>query len=625
MEPAVSNDKNKNLNPLQHLEAIDLMLLRGHYRDAAHAFFQMLESLAGDWSHVSFSRSDHHGDVNYTMYEVCERAARQWVLILSSGADLSKLNYARFVANIGMIHAILMGTSQGNLDDFISALHRKTGGNYQVSDFLRIVLAWCPNSRIGFDIFAYYNQAPELVMAHALGCVSGIGLISKEANHYRNKAIDFLIANRDINIDRLASVCLSTSVLDAWMRCSYADHPQKHQVKYLINRMVLRGFELVPQMQGKDFPALKGGTSGKPLLVMPLETFCENHAMYRCYANILSACREHFYMVGIAATGYYDEATRQLFDEFYDAGELSTGKAGEGVNLRVLEDVIKSWKPDLVYYPSIGMALWVIALANLRLAPVQVMTFGHPATSMSRVIDYVITEQAWYRGYDEVYSEKVVALPNGSVNFRLPPSVVRVQPLLVPPVDDVVRVAVPSVSQKLTEGFIRALRRIEEAVPKKVQFVFFIGTRSVFYAATVQSLRRQLKNIECHGYLDYGDYIIMLNRCHIHAGTFPFGGTNSLIDSLRQGLPIIAMEGREAHALVDGVFVRRAGLPDEFVCQTEDEYVDRMVALISEPQTIMKWRHHLINDVDIDRVFLQEGRLERFAEALVSLVGEKSA
>lgn len=624
MEPVVPTDNNKHQNPLQHLDAIDLLILRRHYRDAAASFFSLLATLSRDWLTVSFSRVDHHGDENFCMFEVCERATRQWLQILSSDVDLLKFDYTKLLSNIGMLHAVLMGTSQGTLDDFISALHRKTGGNYQTPDFLRILLAWCPNSRIGFDVFAYYKHAPELVMAHAIGCVSGIGLISKEANQYRNKAIDFLIANRDTNIDRLASVCLSSSVLDAWMRCSYAEHPKKHHVKHLLNRMILRGFTLVSQPERKDYPALKMPSPGKPLLVIPLETFCKSHAMYRCYANILTACREHFYMVGIAATGHYDEDTRALFDEFYDAGELSTGKAGAGVNLRALEDIIKSWEPDLVYYPSIGMALWVIALANLRLAPAQAMTFGHPATSMSRVIDFVITEQAWYRGYDDVYSEKVVALSDGAAVFRLPPSAVRVEPLLVPPVDDVVRVAVPSVSQKLTEGFIRALRRIEEAVPKKVQFVFFVGTRSVFYAATVQSLRRQLKNIECYGYLDYNDYIVTLNRCHLHAGTFPFGGTNSLIDSLRQGLPIIAMDGREAHALVDGVFVRRAGLPDEFVCHTEDEYVERMVALISQPESLMKWRQHLVNEVDIDRVFLQEGHPERYAEALADMASGKS-
>ena len=35
------------------------------------------------------------------------------------------------------------------------------------------------------------------------------------------------------------------------------------------------------------------------------------------------------------------------------------------------------------------MSRWTVLLSNLRLAPVQVMTQGHPATSMSPEIDYV--------------------------------------------------------------------------------------------------------------------------------------------------------------------------------------------------------------------------------------------
>ncbi len=620
METVVSTENKNTANPLQQLEAIDLMLLRRHYRDAAHAYFQLLDSLAREWSLYSFSRPDHHGDENYAMHEICERASRQWLLILSSDADLAKLNYTLFIANIGTMHAILMGTSQGTLDDFISALHRKTGGNYQVPDFLRIVLAWCPNSRIGFDIFAYYNQAPELIMAHALGCVSGIGLISEESNRHRNKAIDFLIANRDSNIDKLGAICLSSAVLDAWMRCSYAEHPDKHKVKHLLNRMIQRGFELSDKKAaaGKAPPVLRERPANRPLLVVPLETFSGIHAMYRCYANILLACREHFYTVGLAGTKYYDDDTVALFDEFFNADDIS------GSDPSVMESIILSWRPDAIYYPSVGMAVWVIALANRRLAPVQVMTLGHPATSMSREIDYVITEQGWYRDNPQLYSEQVIALKDGAAIFKLPQAAVRVPPIMLPPADGVVRVAVPSVSQKLTEGFIRALRRVEQAVPDKVQFVFFVGTRSVYYAATVHALSRQLKNIECHGYLDYERYIFQLNRCHLHAGTFPFGGTNSLIDSLRQGLPILALEGKEPHSLIDGDFARRAGLPETFICHSEDDYVERMIALVSDSESLMSWRRYLVNEVDVDRAFLQEGHPEWYAEALAALVGEKA-
>lgn len=619
MEPVVSTDNKKSMNPLQQLDAIDLMLLRRHYRDAAHAYFQLLDSLGSEWALTSFSRPDHHGDENYAMYEICERATRQWLQILSSDADLAKLNYTLFIANIGMMHAILMGTSQGTLDDFISALHRKTGGNYQVPDFLRIVLAWCPNSRIGFDIFAYYTQAPELIMAHALGCVSGIGLISEESNRHRNKAIDFLIANRDSNIDKLGAICLSSAVLNAWMRCSYAEHPDKHKVKHLLNRMIQRGAQLSDKKSavGKVPPILRERPANRPLMVVPLETFSGKHAMYRCYANILLACREHFYMVGLAGTNYWDDDTVALFDEFFDADEIS------GSDPRMMENIILSWKPDVVYYPSVGMAVWVIALANTRLAPVQVMSIGHPATSMSRTMDYVIVDEG--RVSDaSVFSEKVLAMPRGSNRFVLPSGSQRVEPIMVPPADGIIRVAVPSISQKLTGSFIRALRRAQQAVPGKLQYVFFIGTRSVYYAATVQSLSRQLKHIECHGELGYNDYISELNRCHLHAGTFPFGGTNSLIDSMRQGLPVLALEGDEPHARVDGDFVRRAGLPEKLVCYSEDEYVERLVELVSDPEQLMALRRYLVNEVDIDRIFLQEGRPECYAEALAALVSEKA-
>lgn len=622
---SANNNSNSNVkNPLQQLEAIDLMILRRHHRDAAVSFLALLDSLAREWATTSFARADHHGDINYAMSEICERAARQWLQILSSDLDLGKLDYGLLLGNIGVLHAILMGTCQGSLDDFISALHRKTGGRYQTQDFLRILLAWCPGSRSGFDVFAYYNYAPELVLAHALGCVSGIGLISEQANEHRNKAIDFLIANGDANIDRLGSICLSNAVLDAWMRCSYASHVDKHKVKYLLNRIVARGFQLSQESGSNAVKPLANRPDGKPLLVVPLENFTGTHAMYRCYAHVLTACRAHFYTVGLAATKYYDDATVALFDEFYDVMDISGLEGGAGFSLRALERTILSWKPDALYYPSVGMALWVIALANLRLAPVQAMTIGHPASSMSKNMDAVIMEDSLYSRNAALYAEKVITVADRAARFELPPGTIRVEPILQLPADGVIRVAVPSVSQKLTADFIRALRRVEEALPGKVHYVFFAGTRSVHYAPGVQSLSRQLKYFECFGQLAYNDYIRELNRCHLHAGTFPFGGTNSLIDSLRQGLPILAMDGDEAHARIDADFVRRVGLPEEFICHSEDEYVERLIALISAPETLLRWRRYLVSEIDVDRVFLQEGRPECYAEALAELASQKS-
>lgn len=613
-------------NPFQMLEVIDVMLLQRHYKDAATAFFSFLDKMTRDWYGASFVRQGHHGDPNISVFELCERAAKQWHQILSSDVDLTKFDYTQLIANVGILHALLIGSAQGSLDDFIVALHKKTGGRYQTQEFIRMLLAWCPASRSGFNVFDYYRQAPELVMAHALGCVSGIGLVSEEADKHRNDAIDFLIANQSAPIEKLGMVSLSAIVLEAWMRCSYASHPGKHKIKPLLNRMISYGFEMLSaedKASSVSIPAL--ARSEKPLMVVPMEVMSGGHAMYRCYAAILAECRRYFYTVGLGSTKRYNEETVALFDEFFNVNELSAGDATSQMRLGIIERIILEWQPALVYYPSVGMALWGVALANRRLAPVQVMSFGHPATTMSLEMDYGILEQVWYANKPDIFSERILALEDGAMRFQVPDNIARIMPCLGLPGDGVLRVAIPSLAQKLTGSFIAALRKVEQALGSKVKFIFFTGVKSVHYAATTRALGGQLKNLECYGLMEYDEYISQLNRCHLHAGTFPFGGTNSLIDSLRQGLPIIALEGEETHARVDSDFIRRAGLPEDLICTTEDEYAERMVELLSYPDRLLALRRYLVEEVDIDSIFLCQGRPEEYARAMRGLIAETAA
>lgn len=613
-------------NPFQMLEAIDVMLLRRHYKDAIATFFTLLDKMTQSWYGASFARPGHYGDQNRHMFELCERAAKQWHQILSSDLDLTKVDYTPLIANISVLHALLMGSAQGSLDDFITALHRKTGGRYQTQEFIRMVLAWCPASRSGFRIFDYYAQGPELIMAQALGCVGGMGLVSEQADQHRNLAIDFLIANQSTPIEKLRAVSLSMIVLEAWMRCSYASHPRRHHIKPLLNRMIAQGFEqLSGGMAHVEIRVPELARSDKPLMVVPMEAMSGGHAMYRCYAGIIAECRRHFYTVGLAATKHYDAATEALFDAFFNVNEISSGDKQGLIRMAVLEKIILNWKPALVYYPSVGMAIWGVALANRRLAPVQVMSFGHPATTMSPVMDYGMLEQVWNSGNPEVYSEKIIVIEDGAMQFQVPDKTVRIAPVLALPADGVLRVAIPSLSQKLTGPFVTALRKVEDAMGNRVRFVFFTGAKSVHYAASVRALSGQLINIECHGMLKYDEYIAQLNRCHLHAGTFPFGGTNSLIDSLRQGLPILALEGDEAHARVDSDFIRRAGLPEYLVCKTEDEYAERMIELLSNPDRLLALRRYLVEEVNIDSIFLRQGRPEDYARAMQGLVTETAA
>lgn len=617
-----NNDLALGPTPLQYLDEIDLLLLQKQYLPAASLFLEFLSAMGAQWSARGYQRTAITGDSLVTPAEVCERAALQWRQLLESDLDLLQLDASLLLFGTANLHALIMGSCRGTLDDFILAQHQRCGGQYQVPEVARLLLAWCPNSRTGFNIFDYYKVAPELVLGQAVATIAGLSLVSEEADRARHAAIELLL-RPEVQVDHLAGKGMGRMLMDAWMRCSYADHPRKHEVKRFLSDVIVRSMAMLREGgrlsgPGRPVPALRHDGS-KPVLVVPLESFSGHHAMYRCYADMVIGCRQHFYTVGLAAETTYDDATRALFDEFIDIKDVCGWDGVRYIDIAPVMDSIRQWQPAALYYPSIGMAQWVVELSNERLAPVQAMSIGHPATSMSPAIDYVLIDRQRVTDAPR-FAEKVVRLPYQVARFRVPPAATRIAPLLAPDTSRVIRIAVPSVSQKINAAFVRALRYAQQRASRKLEFVFFLGSDSIFQAACTHNLRRELKHVVAHPMLDYDEYISELNRCHLHAGTFPFGGTNSLLDSLRQGLPILALEGDEPHARIDSDFVRRAGLPESFVCYSEQEYAERLLQLVEQPEELLRWRRYLIEEADVDSRFMTAGQPEALAEALRALV-----
>src|SRR5690606_14640903 len=73
-----------------------------------------------------------------------------------------------------------------------------------------------------------------------------------------------------------------------------------------------------------------------------------------------------------------------------------------------------------------------------------------------------------------------------------------------------------------------------------------------------------------------------LARCDFYLSTFPFGGTNSVIDGFKAGLVPVVMTGREMHSMIDARLVQGAQLPDWLVCSTQEDYVRSALRLIED-------------------------------------------
>jgi hypothetical protein len=313
----------------------------------------------------------------------------------------------------------------------------------------------------------------------------------------------------------------------------------------------------------------------KPVLLCILEWFQSDHAMYRTYSTAIGALKERFRLIGISLRGASDETSRAIFDEVHVLP--SPGPLLETV--RRAADIAASEKPDLVYYPSVGMFPETIFLINLRLAPLQMMSIGHPATSHSPFIDYAIVEED-YLGDPACFSEKLLSVPPGAIPYR-PPTNCPVIASKVRSSPDPVRIAVAASLMKVNPLLLETLRRIAETSKVPVEFHFFtlaaFGLTKVYLENLVRRILGSRAIVFPHS--SYAQYVENLNRCDMFANPFPFGNTNGIVDTIRQGLPGVCLSGREVHSHIDEGLFRRLGLPEWLIARTPDEYVSAAVRL----------------------------------------------
>ncbi len=232
---------------------------------------------------------------------------------------------------------------------------------------------------------------------------------------------------------------------DCYMHCSYVEATDKHEIKRVINRKLC---EVVAPLNVEECTR-SVVRKNRPTIVVPLEWFGSYHAMYRCYAPSMMQLKERFRLVAILRRSTeqpsIDEKAKEVFDKVVELAE-------DQASISAFLEAIKREEPDIIYYPSIGMAAWFVALSNFRLAPIQVMTPGHPATTMSDKIDCMLSEGDLF-GDEKNYVEKCIHLPVGSVRYveRAPMTMPQHQTsdegpvrIAVPAMEDHGRVEAPS-------------------------------------------------------------------------------------------------------------------------------------------------------------------------------------
>jgi len=475
-------------------------------------------------------------------------------------------------------------------------------------DLVKFCLLYSPESEIPVDLSVLWSHDKVLTAGLCLALLSPRLLATPVAYEKRERILPWLAMHLE-QIDDID--LLPTGILhDVYMHCSYARRADKHDIKKAINGLIRRSIAaagLTPLPPSAPGP-------GKPVMLVVLEWFYAAHAIYRTHSRTLEAARALFHVVGIGYAKTIDDAGRAVFDQFI---EITPGTMME--QLQQIRDVAQQQATQVLYMPSVGMFGLTMFLSNLRLAPLQAMALGHPATSHSVEMDYVVVEED-YVGDPACFSEQLLLLPRDGMPYRA--SVLAAQLDLRPAPrtqPEVVQIMVAASIMKLNPDFLQACQRILQGARTQVHFHFLMAqAQGMLIYPQIQHVISQFLGTAATVYPHqaYRDYMQVIAGGDLFINPFPFGNTNGIIDTVSAGLVGVCKTGPEVHEHIDQGLFERLHFPDWLIGTSVDDYVAAAIRLIDDHRLRAELRSSLSGVDKVQTLF--QGRPEIMGQMLLN-------
>lgn len=358
------------------------------------------------------------------------------------------------------------------------------------------------------------------------------------------------------------------AMCSAWMHCSYADHPRKHELKRSLNEVWRR----LAQSGGMKSRVAPRRLREKPTLLVAAERMSNGHAMHRSYSACIRQLKSRFRVVCMVVEGFITPDAHALFDE------VKVLEAS--VNMKDVGAMMAKLEPDIIYYPSIGMSEWTQMVATLRFSPIQVMTLGHPAPAMLDTIDYTLVQSGHGEASWEFGRKVIERTAWGQFHPHDSLEALELEPH--PHEDGRIHIAVNSSLMKLSPRFLALCERIEAEAKRPIHFHFFASASGVMYDRIRQVFERRFRHFTLEPSRTYPSFLKVLNRCDLSLAAFPFGNTNSTVDTCLLGIPTVAYYANEVLSIGDRDVMRMVGLPSWLVSDNDEDYYQTAMKLIHD-------------------------------------------
>ena len=579
-----------------HIEKLEFAVYKRNHSLAFKCLLELLRLI--NTSGNSFNDSGYFNDKKMAQINATRIASGLVSLLSDTNFKLDWQKYIQLIVHKKDIISIFRVSgycgSRSSLKYFLHRYEKTKNQKKDNSNLHKMLIIMGLEDHDSQTLTMLMNIDTKISTPYILSLLSSLVILSEKEHIVREKLLAFgSIINRqpiDFDITGIFAV--------AWMHCSYAVREDKHLFKGHLNIMMKQAMK----NSGFKQPFVKriNHEIKKPKIVILAEILNSTHAMGRCYTNYIKQLKNEFETTLITSDDAVDEAVKALFDH-------TVLFSCEKQSIHEISLLITEQNPDIIYYPSIGMATWTVALLTYRFAPIQIMSPGHPATSVSDTIDYIICNELMI-GDPSLYSERILIRKN-PVNFKssiknekTPKAKIRKNPKIL-------RIAINSKSFKLNAIFLEACKHVNSTANREIEWLFFPNEIGLQYYHFCSEISQWLPNARVIKSLSYNDYLEELNQCDVAVGTIPFGGSNTNVDLIKLGIPKIFYTGKEMHSRADAVIFNNFKIPSWFSCDTINSWCDSVIRLVQDDNLRCQLSHSLLNQDPSQRIMDSKGNL----------------
>jgi hypothetical protein len=394
-----------------------------------------------------------------------------------------------------------------------------------------------------------------------------------------------------------------------YFSCTYLNDEDgnDHRVKRILNREAAK---ISTQIKVKNTPK-------RDSIAIVTAKWFNNSAVYKSSYPLVERLKER-YKLTLIHVGFRkpENMMTEIFDEVHD---LQFDKDGV-----LPTDQIEDNDFQLAYFPDVGMNDESIWLSNIRWAPIQVTSYGHPVSTFSPQMDYFIvgSDSEVHKDLKKNYSERAVVIPGIGAhptwpNYKAKFPEKRSEKMIVNCVWG---------PDKYNYRMCQFLKEVEAKSTRPVEFQLFCSKGVHRYQAFLpfkSEVEQILPGIaRIHADKEYYDYMEEAEYADFAINSWPFGGYNTVVESLYLHKPVVTMEGAKFYNKAGACLLRKVGLED-LIATDMDQFMDLTVRMLVDRDFLKEKQDRLCN-LDLRKVLFDTDEPAYFEQAIEHLIDNRA-